>query len=265
MIDGLEAALAEAMTCGRGLWPHVTLDPSTLDRYVRDRSIPEQAVRERAVDLFLAAACASGEAAAIGIFERQYLAPVRSYVPRIALSDDMVDELRQLLRVRLLSERPPRIASYRGMGPLGAWVRVAAMRIAFDLLESKPRNDAEDRAMLAEHVVNSVAPEAELARARGRSLFESAIEEAIGALSDGDKALLRFHYIEGLSLDAVASMQRVHRATVARWLAEVRRRLLRNVEGRVVGALRMSPSEFRSLLGAVQEDLRVSIPRILGS
>jgi RNA polymerase sigma-70 factor (ECF subfamily) len=262
----LQAAVAHAMDEGRGLWPDVALAPGTLDTYVRQRAIPEATVRARAGDLFLAAACDAGDSAALVAFERKYLVSLRSYVARLSLSDEMLDDLGQILRIKLLVERPPRIGTYRGAGPLGAWVRVAAMRAAFDALgaSAAERVARVDRDVLAARLAERAMPESELTRARGRPLLESAVEEAIAALSDRDKALLRFHYIDGLSLEALASMQRVHRATVARWLAEVRAGLLRAVEAHMTVRLPMTSSEFRSLVGAVQEELQLSIARILG-
>jgi hypothetical protein len=44
----------------------------------------------------------------------------------------MADELRQTLRVRLLAGPSPKIASYKGSGPLSGWVRVVATRIALE-------------------------------------------------------------------------------------------------------------------------------------
>jgi RNA polymerase sigma-70 factor, ECF subfamily len=263
----MEAALVEVMARGRNRWPGVVLSAATLAEYVSSQAIPEATLRARADDLFLAAACAVGDATAIGAFEREYLPQVRSYLGRLALSEEMMDEVRQELRVKLLVERPPRIANYRGTGPLGAWVRVATVRIALDLLQAAQRHGparSDDEALAARVADEVVVPETELARARVRPLLEEAVEKAIVSLADRDKAILRFHYVEGLNVDAIGAIYRVHRATVARWLADIRQRLLRAVQDRLAVNVRMSASEFRSLVGAVQEELRLSIGRILG-
>ena len=267
MGDGMQAALAEAIARGHSRWPGVALPAAALADYVATQAISPDTVRARADDLYLAAACAAGDAAAIGVFEHEYLRQARAYLGRLSLSEEMMDEVRQEVRVRLLVDRPPRIAGYKGTGPLGAWVRVATVRIALDLLEAARRRQgapAHEDDLAARVTAEVVRPEAELARARVRPLLESAVEQAILALSDRDKAVLRFHYVEGLNVDAIGAIYRVHRATVARWLADIRQRLLRSVQDRLAVNVRMSASEFRSLVGAVQEELRLSIGRILG-
>jgi RNA polymerase sigma-70 factor (ECF subfamily) len=266
MSDGMDGALADACRSGRLRWPGVDLPRLALAGYVANQAISEKTVRERADDLFLAAACAAGHPAAIAAFDREYLQQTRSYVGRLSLSEEMLDEVRQELRVHLLVDRPPRICGYKGTGPLGAWIRVVAVRIALDLLDASQKHGPVrgDHGDLAARVSATVAPEAELARNRMRPLLEAALEHAIGALPDRDKAILRFHYVEGLNVDAVGSIYRVHRATVARWLVDIRDRLLQQVQDRLAINLRMSPSEFRSVVGAMREDLRLSIGRVLG-
>jgi RNA polymerase sigma-70 factor (ECF subfamily) len=264
MPGAMEAALTAAMEQGRRRWPGVVLPETALAQHGVGHSIPEQAVRERGEDLFLATACAAGDPVAIGAFEREFLPHVRSFVGRMALTDEMVDELRQELRVKLLVDRPPRIATYKGAGPLGAWVRVAAVRIGLTLLGAAERNQARPAETLAEALIDGVVPEAELTRARVGPLLAAAVEAAIVALDDRDKAVLRFHYVEGLNVDAIGAIYRVHRATAARWLVDIRQRLLRAVQNRLVTDLRVSDAEVHSLVGAVGDELHLSISRILG-
>src|SRR5204863_54439 len=55
---------------------------------------------------------------------------------RIDANPAFVDEIRQRLRTKLFvpeAGETPKIADYTGRGPLGAWVRVAAMRTALNL------------------------------------------------------------------------------------------------------------------------------------
>jgi hypothetical protein len=56
---------------------------------------------------------------------------------------------------------------------------------------------------------------------------------------------------------------RVHRATVARWLVHVRGVLLKQVCRRLSIDIGSSPSEARSLIEAVREDLHLSLSRLL--
>ena len=65
------------------------------------------------------------------------------------------------------------------------------------------------------------------------------------------------------SLDAIARIYHVHRATVVRWLAAVRDDLESAVSARLWQDLGISPSEIRSLWKAVRSDVDVSLSRLL--
>ena len=261
----MDAALASAIAQGRTLWPGVALAADELARYLDEHGIAAEVLEARPADLYLAAACAHQDPAAIAAFERTYLTQVRAYVARLDLSDEQIDEVRQGLRIKLLADRPPRITGYKGTGPLGAWVRVAAVRVALDLLGSASRlQGRSEEGMLAGHFSEEGLPEAELLRARYRPVLEAAAERAIRALGDRDKAILRYHYIEGLNVEAIAVIYRVNRSSAARWLAEIRQQLLQSVQKELALEIRVSPSELRSLAAVVGEQMRLSIRRILG-
>jgi RNA polymerase sigma-70 factor (ECF subfamily) len=73
------------------------------------------------------------------------------------------------------------------------------------------------------------------------------------------------HLLHGLSIDAIGSSFRVHRATAARWLGSIRakldretRRLLRERKG-------LTDPEFDSLVRLVESRIQVSFRRVLGS
>src|SRR6185295_2269441 len=83
-------------------------------------------------DLALALAAANGDAAAIEEIERTIVEPLPRTLSRLRPSPDLVDELRQELREKLLVGPRPKLLEYRGRGPLGAWARVVALRLAHD-------------------------------------------------------------------------------------------------------------------------------------
>ena len=55
-----------------------------------------------AADLYLAAGCAGQEPTAIAIFEERYLRPLRTQVGAIDSNADRLDELKQMMREKLL-------------------------------------------------------------------------------------------------------------------------------------------------------------------
>ena len=94
-------------------------------------------------------------------------------------------------------------------------------------------------------------------------LAKSALESALTALAPKDRTLLRHHYLDGLTLDQLAGLHRVHRATVARWLQHARHSVLEGTRQRLRAALDTDESEAASLLRLVQSRFDVTLPRLL--
>jgi RNA polymerase sigma-70 factor (ECF subfamily) len=260
-------SIQRAAAAARARWPELPLDDEDFARHLHAAGVPDAVIGERGEELFLAAACAAGEPPALRVLEREYLANVGAYVgTRFKLTDAFVDELRQALRLRLIFDRPPRIASYNGTGSLRAFIRVVSVRLALDLIEARQRQPAlMDPEMIARRFSSSPAVESLLTRGQHGPRFQAAVDEAVLALSPREKAVLRFHFVDGLNIEAIGRIYRVHRATVARWLVDIRGRIFRSVEERMAIEVDMSPSEFRSLVALMQEELKLSFSRVLAS
>jgi RNA polymerase sigma-70 factor (ECF subfamily) len=259
-------AIRRAAAAARARWPEISLDDEDFARHLRGAGIPALIPGERAEELFLAAACAAGEPAALRALEREYLASMKAYVGgRFNATDAFVDELRQAVRLRLVVERPPRIASFNGSGTLRAFIRVVSVRLALDLVEAHGRQPAlMEPEVIARRFSTAPAVESQLTRVEHGPRFQAAVEEAVMGLGAREKAVLRFHFVEGLNIEAIGRIYRVHRATVARWLVDIRGRIFHAVEERMAVEVKMSPSEFRSLVGLMRDELRLSFSRVLG-
>jgi RNA polymerase sigma-70 factor (ECF subfamily) len=172
--------------------------------------------------------------------------------------------VRQQLRAKLLVGPPPRLCQYHARGPLGGWVRMAAVRTALDMCEADPVISGRlesDR----EPLLDALDQEQKLIRTKYGRLFQEALRDAVGQLSKRDRNLLRLHYVAGMNLDAIARTYRVHRSTVARWLVSIRDDLDTAVRMRLWEELGISPTEVRSLWNAVRSDVEVSISRLLAA
>jgi RNA polymerase sigma-70 factor, ECF subfamily len=266
-MSDLESALADAHTAGERLWPGVRVPAVVFGRFVAGRVTPA-ALQQRAGDLYLAAGCAASVPAAQQAFEVTFIARTPQYVARMA-RPDLVAEVQQLLRIKLLVGPPPRIGTYDGSAPLGAWLRVIAVRAALDVVESQARGLKQQSLDEAgEGVASALAASGSIERTmvlgRYYPFLQQSLEEELLALPATDKALLRMHFIDGLSVDALAPLFKVHRATVARWLVSLRQRIVERFKAKVAVELPVTGSEFRSLMEAVAPELRVSITRLLG-
>jgi RNA polymerase sigma-70 factor (ECF subfamily) len=258
----LSQLLDEAFLAGTMAWPGVALDRRVFAERLEGLGLDAEQISSRGSDLFLAAACAAQDPVALELFERTYLAQVPRLIGRVALSAHQEDELRQQLRIRLLVGPTPKIAEYRGSGPLGAWVRVCALRLALDLkmADGGKRNDAQALDAL---VVGAPGGEVEIDAARHRVAFQSALQESLATLTTREKTLLRLHFLDGMNIDELGVVFRVHRATVARWLVAVRTRVLENVREKLSLDLGASLSEAHSLVRLLRSEVQVSIRRIL--
>ena len=225
----------------------------------------ESSGQVHAGDLLLASACAAGDAAALAAFEREIMRDVPHFVARFRAGAPFADEVAQVVRDKLLvagAGAAPRIAEYAGRGPLRAWVRVAATRVALDLL--RERGAAPARELDDELAVDpGASPELEVLKARYREHFQAALEAALQALSPKQRTLLRMHHVDGFSLDRLATMQRVHRATIARWLADARDEIVTRTHEGLRESVAVGDSEFDSVVALVRSQLHVSVTRLL--
>jgi RNA polymerase sigma-70 factor (ECF subfamily) len=252
-----------AYDLGRAQWPAVrTLTLEAFRAFVGDAAVEPEALAARAGDLYLAAAASAGDEDAVKTFDGTILSELPRWLARLHLAPDVVEEVRQLLRTKLLVGPPPKLAQYRASGPLAAWVRVSAVRTALDFCESidaaSPRGDAAP-----DPLVKALDPEQQLIRQKYGALFERALKDAVAQLSKRDRNLLRFHYLSHMTFDAIARTYHVHRATVVRWLAAIRDDLDATVRIRLWQELGISPTELRSLWHAVGSNVEVSLSRLL--
>ena len=88
------ALLAEAIDA----WPDLRVDAAAFTAYVAER-VPEGELAQRHLrDLALAFACASGDARALGHFERDHMSCVASYLAPHAWARGRADDVAQTLR-----------------------------------------------------------------------------------------------------------------------------------------------------------------------
>jgi RNA polymerase sigma-70 factor (ECF subfamily) len=249
---------------GHTRWPRVAITPADLAAHLARHGIDPAAQHAHAEDLYLAAACTAGDAAALAAFDAELVPVMRTAVRRLRNAEDFVDEVVQVIRERILVAQvggAPRIADYSGEGALRSWVRVVAMRIALNMLRDRRRDVlvGDDRlfeAIAAEHGDGGSAE-------RYREAATEALRAAFVALSPRDRNLLRMHHLHGLTVDELAPTLGVHRATVARWIAAARDQLLAETRTGLVTRLDIGASTIDSILEGIASEVEVSVVRLL--
>ena len=271
-VAGLEAILEEIVRAGREAWASFPVEEgrllSQLGRNLPAPEAVETALRMTcAADLHLAAACAAGNEGAWAAFEREVMAPVRAWLLRQrSVETDAADDVLQRLRERLLvgdEDRRPRIGDYAGRGPLQAWVRAIAVRLALDARREEqrrrgaPEGEPESGGRWFPH-----DPELSFIKAQHQADFRKAFGEALATLDARDRALLKLHYQDGLSVDSLGMVFRTSRSTAARWVVQARERLLVSTKEILRQRLRLQDSELDSFLVFIRSELEVSLTRL---
>ncbi len=197
------------------------------------------------------------------MFEDALVPQMLGALRRMRLPGGAADEVTQALRVELLAGGG-KIADYAGIGELAAWLRISATRKALKLLRRADREESLDDLLLEQ--APDLVPNAEIGRANAHYTTElkRANHDAFAALEQRQRNLKRQHILDSLTIDDLAALYRVHRATCARWLADARADLGRGTRRRLVDALGAA-SELDSLLRFLDSDIELSISRVLGA
>lgn len=270
--NAARAAIVEAVSAARAAIAALWSAPAEIDAFfvriageLADAADVDDLQRRQLVDLYVADRCARGDAAAIAWVERTCVAPLGPAIGRIDSSPAFVDEIRQRVRTKLLvalGDRPPRIAEYAGRGPLGAWVRVVAVREA--LAARRQRGHAAPCGDELLDVGASVtSPELGLVKEQYRVQFEEAFRAALAELTAEQRNLLRHHYLHGLTLDQIAGLYGMHRSSVARRIAKTRSGLLSATRRGLMARIATSQADFDELMALIASRIDLSIERHL--
>jgi RNA polymerase sigma-70 factor (ECF subfamily) len=267
----LDLALARVAAEGRAVWPEVAVADEDFVRYLAARVAEGEDVVEalgalHTADLYLACGCSAGSPAAVEAFTRRLLGDVDAVLQPVGAAA-LAEDVRQILLERLFvgsESSPPKIGTYSGRGPLAAWVRVSAVRVAVSLRRSERAADSpladDDLGPLA----GGVDPELDALKLRYAAVFNAALRDAFAALPPRDRTLLKLHYVDGVRVERIASSYNAHRVSVSRWLSAARARVLEETTRLLRERQRLSESECRSLARLLESRLTVSLRSAVG-
>jgi RNA polymerase sigma-70 factor (ECF subfamily) len=231
-------------------------------------SAPEDRLPGHAREVELASDCLRGDRESLQRLETLLARTVPLALARWRNARTTADELHQVLRVKLLvgtESSLPKLGEYAGRGALRHWLRLVAVRTLIDLERGRDRAiplEANDLGVLPSDTED---PLLATARRRYREQFKAAFVEAVSSLTPRERNVLRQHYLGQLTLEQLASLYRVHRVTVARWLAQARQTLLRRTRALLGAHLRPSEVSVESVVHLLRSELAASMQRIFGS
>lgn len=270
----LEAALGQAVEAGEAAWPAFRVLPERFVEHLAKRVAPPKAggwataVRElRHDELYLTLACLERKAAALGALETVLTKESALALRRFNSRPAQVEELQQTLRERLLvgpSGTAGKLADFSGKGPLATWIRSVTVRLALNELDKNKREVVMEPEVWERWPATADDPgELKVLRARFRTQFKAAFEQAFARLSAEERNLLRLHLLDGVNIDKLAVITGAHRATAARRIVRAKEMLVTETRRLLAQTLRSSGQEVDELMDLVRSQLDLSIRRYL--
>jgi RNA polymerase sigma-70 factor (ECF subfamily) len=271
--ERVEAArlLAAAHGAGQARWPSLApLPPADFVGHLAAHVSAERRLDDlralKADDFYLACACLSALPGAVEAFDAELLSRVSSFIGHIDRSPAFADEIRQILRERLLVRRDgarPRIAEYSGHGALGSWLRVAAVRVALDQRMSPHEARRVDDCAVIDELVEESSPELRVLRARYAGALADALRRAVTALTPEQRLILRMYFGLEQSTGHIAVALNIDRSTAARRLMAARQAVFDETRRLLQAELALDSDEFASLARALHDQLNVSLTGLL--
>ena len=281
-VPWLAEKLAILAAAGQAAWPDIELNSVEYVRYVAARCPAGQPPDPdfnhlNGPDLYLAAACVARSRAALVAFEQHYLRHVPNMLAYLKPSSDLVEEVQQQLRCRLLTAplgEKPKLSEYAGRGALLMWLRSAAVRAALNILErAENRNsvewtqDNEGRRFTEAMAGGEGSTDAvqALIKNRYREVVREAFLAALGGLPREQRNLLRLYYLDGRSMDEIGIIYKAHKATISRRMEEARSAVLDSLRGHLGTRLKVPVSEVDSLVKLLASQINVCLSDVLSS
>jgi RNA polymerase sigma-70 factor, ECF subfamily len=266
LTEDVEAVLRDIIDRAQCAYPTLDLPPDVFVTYVAKR-LPADVSAARALrqlhttDLYLACACARGDVRAFAAFDARCLSRLDRVLISVGVDADACAEIKQEIRSRVLVGDGSRaeIEDFSGRGDLRGWVRVMAVRQALRRLGRARREVSLEDDDLVQRIVESGNPELEYAKGLYRREFQRAFESALRALPDRARTLLRQHYVDGLTIDELGRLYRVHRATAARLLLRARVLVLETTRAQMRSELAVPSRELDSILQMIRSQIEVNL------
>ncbi|MCE9573385.1 MAG: sigma-70 family RNA polymerase sigma factor [Deltaproteobacteria bacterium] len=258
---------------GRAAWPDLALEPRALIVFIAARldeaGDPADALDGlRPADLYLACACATGSTAAINAFDRHYMKEVEIALARMRVGPSRTADVKQLVRQRLFVGADGvsgKIGDYAGRGDLRRWVRSVAVRTCLnDMRKGKREIVTDDDQLIAQHAMPGDDPEIAYMKRTYAHEFREAFGAALGGLGPREQTLLRYHHVDGLNIDEIGAIYRVHRVTAFRWLEKAKEQLVKGTLEVLRARLKLNPRELDSVLRMIRSQIHLSLIRHLG-
>jgi RNA polymerase sigma-70 factor (ECF subfamily) len=264
----LGPALAAACDEGRRAWSGIDVDDTAFCRFLGERFAVEELAPAgdplRISDLYLACACTLGTGGASEQLVTSCGDTVRSALARVAEPADQPEVMQQVWQSLLVAtpDRAPKIAQYKGRGPIAAFVRVAAVRLAMSSRRKQRPAIADELEIL--RIADDVDdPELQYLKRLYKAEFQHSFGVAFAALTPAYQLLIRLDVVDQLTIDEAALVYGRSRTTTGRHLLEARQALARGTLEDLQRRLDLAPSDLDSLARLIRSQIDLSVQQLL--
>ena len=94
--------------------------------------------------------------------------------------------------------------------------------------------------------------------------FKQAFASALAQLGPREQTLLRYHHVDGLNIDEIGAIYRVHRVTAFRWIEKAKEQLVKSTLEHLRTRLKLPSAELESVLRMIRSQIHLSLVRHLG-
>lgn len=249
-----EAALAEA----RAAWPKLRVDAGAFQRRWRELA-DDDGPAPLGTDLYFAQGCLEGDPTALAELRQQLVSQLQ-LLAHFRFSREDQDELVQQAMTALLVAGPKgrKLAQFAARAPLPSWLRMLLTRAAIDRLRTRKGPPPADEDVLLGLPGPERDAELESLKAKYKGQFSEVFRFSIKSLTPRQRNLLRQHYLDDLTLEELAALYKVHRATVARWMQEARLQVMAVTREELARRTGIPRAEVDSVMQVVQSRLDLS-------
>jgi RNA polymerase sigma-70 factor (ECF subfamily) len=256
-----------AYEIGRNTYPAIDLSRDVFILFADARAETWKGNPDRAADMYLACACVERIPIAVAEFLATFGERIPLYLGKLARNADLVAEVRQILVTRCVigdPNKPPALTAYSATGSLEGWLRATVVREALAINRARDRHEGDVDAAL-EAQMPWVDHEISLFKQIYREPVSRAFATACAGLAAEDRALLRLHYVDGVTTAKLATMFGISRATLIRRLAAARESLVERVKSALKVASGVADQDFESILRLVKSQIDLRLSAVLRS
>lgn len=209
-------------------------------------------------ELAWAAACVSGDPAALARLDAGPLHEAATHLTSLGFAAAAIDEALQRARHKLVVEGALR--TYRGRGPLAIFVRTSVVRLAID-----EHRQVRDHVELSDIVAAPLPdPELEYMRKLYGDHLAAAVKDAWHRLAPHERFILSLRIYESTSIDDLARIYQIHRASAARRAAAARASLVTHTRTCLRERLGVGDTTLDSILRIVTSSVQLPADEVPG-